>query len=261
MTSFEKVCKYHFRLGLAQVPTAPSQVDALELTQLLSAPVPTAEHLGLRLGPAEVGARITAAVAVQSSSTTLTWRAGGGIWSITLTEDRLEATFDARGFADITGGELPTLTATRARIVRNLIAAAKFTGLPVNRAVVVVFAEGQPSRLGSRPRQVADRYVTPSTFEEAGPHELLDASVTLNFASRWTLRDEPQEVLVSRIEAVQSNWALMGGAPVFTLSRQWDVNTSPIHLESANFSEGALEDFFSRATVWCEDRINGLHGA
>lgn len=260
MVTFDHTFVYQFALFLDE-QTEPSADGVNILGARMSRSVEgAARNLGLKFGhPITEQAVVMQGTGSFAPTSTLTWRAGSGVWRLVWTVSRIDLHFDARGYAEVTETELVTLSDARKRVAANLADVPTLLGQRVNRLALIVTGQAN----GPRPGEPGPSDLVAATFFS---NELRDAvksgAVTdvigrANHLIEWDLH-QGTAVRVNRNETGTSTRAVRNGVEETNLLWQYDVNTFPANVSTLKFGSDAILTFFERAESWISERLSAL---
>jgi len=226
-----------------------------QLGEIVSRPT-SGDRLGLKFGTPQLETVLLQTGAAQAFA----WAAGGGIWRMTYSVQRLDLIFDAMGFSDISA-ESTSVHSVCDRVSANLVALLpELTGLqrPVVRAAIVVTAQSSKNADGSLSVLRAIRSFLRDDVQDLGaPSEIDDVSVRLNRTTRWKL--DETDWRVNRIEAASVDVAFQSNGDVERVfSRQLDANTSLAEGQlqlTRPMTPAALSTFLTSARDWLAERF------
>jgi hypothetical protein len=261
MTTFDRSLQYQF-VVLTEPPPADAPVP--ELDAALGAQVDGVEPLGLRLrpGPTTQIALLQGGIAMTGQGRS--WTAASGIWRVNWSPERIDAAFNARGYAEVRDSdEAVPVTMARKRVVGNLLAACEAARQRVTRLVLIVNAESScPDR--NVQEVVASLFFDSEIQKAAKEGRAVDMMARTNIQDQWMLAGRAggaREVKVNRLQTLAAVGLFRGKETDTYLSVQLEANTAlELNLADSVHSSG-LGKFFELADTWVTEKLRAIEGA
>jgi hypothetical protein len=249
MTVFDKSLTYQF--GVLWVPptaTEPLKLDPRVLATALNAPVNDVASLGLKLRDQLE----TLAGAVPQTFSLAT----SGSWRVMIQAGRIDAVFDARGYADTRDEKEIGIEVAARRIATNLVSASSKLNRKINRVALVLTGEASMATVPDPAQVVADRFFNVETQDRARKKRLLEASARVNEIVSLSLDNTPIDV--NRIESGHANWSILEDTVDQSMLWQFDTNTSPKF--KGVLSEEAVVSFLISGAQWISTSLQDMEG-
>lgn len=251
MDTFDRLHNFQFVLFFEGPPREAAPETLGELVSQLEA---GKQRLGLKFaGPGQQETQLTQNGVTQ----TVTWAAGGGIWRLTCSHQRLDLFFDAKGYSDVAEGIVNvSVPAVCDRVAANLSLVPSLLSRRVTRAALILTTQandgGPCAPLIVQAARSALNQQLSSETTDAG-----DIAVRVNRMTAWTLGGS--QWTVNRIEAASIDIMFkQGGGVERLLTWQVDANTSPGNDPSQDLDQAAIIEFFTMARDWLQSRYTQL---
>lgn len=225
MAKFDRSHTYQFVLFFPQNVFVIGQHSAPpELGEVVSRFSGAGARLGLKFGTPQIETIISPTGPTQA----VVWAAGGGIWRMSYSLQRLDLIFDAMGFSDISSEDISVHSVCE-RVSANLVEALALLSTvqrPVVRAAIVLTAQASKDADGSAGVVRALRsFLREDSQNLSVAGEIDDVSVRVNRTAQWQL--DAAQWRANRIEAASVDVAFKSNGDVERLfSWQLDANTS-----------------------------------
>jgi hypothetical protein len=254
MTTFDRTLLYQFVAF-----TDPPGREVPPLGGTLEAKVEGVDGLGLKLRPSgESFSFGQSGAAVRQ----LSWTAASDVWRINWSPERLDATFNARGYAEVREADVASLQLVRRRLADNLLAACEITGQQVTRLAVVVTGETScPDR--NIQDVIAGLFFNEEIKKAAAQGTATDLIARTNLQDRWTLdgRVGKCELTVNRIQTLTAVALPRGKAVETYLTVQIDANSAASFRLGDAVDRAGLLTFMERAEGWVSQRLKAMEAA